>query len=170
VYKLGDKKSARELADAVLAKKMNHPLASYVKAQLLKGAGDEDKAIALLEAAVDKLAPEVKVLRLLGTLQFEGKKFAEAARTFELARTVEPKEPEWMTQLARTYVHTKETDKRIEVLKELVPTNADDLETRRQLAELLLTAKRPAEAERFAREALEIDVLHPEAQDLLRQA
>src|SRR5262249_35474636 len=148
----------------------DHPLASYVKARLLVGGGDEDKAVALLEAAVDRKAPEVKVLRLLGKLQFEAKKFAEAARTFELARTVEPQETERMTQLARTYVHTKETDKRIEVLKELVPTNADDLETRKKLSELLLQAKRFAEAERFAREALEIDVLDRDAQDTLTAA
>ena len=37
-----DRKEARKLADAVLAKKAAHPLASYVKARLLQDAGEEE--------------------------------------------------------------------------------------------------------------------------------
>ena len=51
-----------------------------------------------------------------------------------------------------------------------MPTDADDLDSRRLLAQLLAKAGRHAEAERYAREALEIDVLETTAQQTLEAA
>jgi Flp pilus assembly protein TadD len=56
------------------------------------------------------------------------------------------------------------------VLLKLVPTDPDDLDQRKRLAQLLLEAGRNAEAERIAREALEIDVRDAEAQESLVKA
>jgi tetratricopeptide (TPR) repeat protein len=167
---LGNRTEARKLADAALARMKGQPIASYVKAKLLKAGGEGDAAMALLEAAVDEKALEIKVLRLLGQMQFEAKKFAEAARTFELGRKEEPYENIWLKLLAKSYLQFGQTDKLIDVLKALAPTDADDLATRRELADLLLKAGRHAEAEKWAREALEIDVLDPEAQETLEAA
>jgi tetratricopeptide (TPR) repeat protein len=167
---LGNRSQARSLADAALARQKGHPLASYVKARLLKASGEGGAALPLLEAALDKKAPELKVVRLLGQLQFEAKKFKEAAATFELGQRVEPYESTWLKLLAKCYVQAGATDKLIEALKRLVPTDADDLGTRRELAGLLLKAGRAAEAEVYAREALEIDVLDREAQQTLEAA
>jgi tetratricopeptide (TPR) repeat protein len=167
---LGNRGEARKLADAALEQKKAQPLASYVKARLLIAGGDTEAAVQLLEAAVDRKDPEAKVLRLLGKLQFDAKKFSEAAQTFELGRSAEPYEPVWLTQLARAYTQTGDKEKLIETLKRLAPTDADDLGTRRQLAQLLLKGNRPAEAELYAREALEIDVLDEGAQEALESA
>jgi tetratricopeptide (TPR) repeat protein len=160
-------KEARELAEAALKKQKTHPLASYVKARLLQTAGEEDEARKLLEAAVDEKAPEPKVLQLLGKMYYENKDFAQAAKTFELGRQAEPYESKWLEELARVYAQSGDRDKQIAVLKDLVPTDADDLETRKRLARLLLEATQYADAERYARQVLEIDVRDAEAQEAL---
>jgi tetratricopeptide (TPR) repeat protein len=165
-----EKKEARKLADEVLAKRKTHALASYVKARLLLDAGDDAPAIALLEAAVDKQMPEPKVLQALGKLYYESRNFAKAAESYELASKAEPLESRWLIELARVYAQLGDKAKRIEVLKKLVPQSADDLDQRKRLAQMLLDANRPAEAEQYAREALEIDVRDAEAQEMLSKA
>jgi tetratricopeptide (TPR) repeat protein len=166
---LGDKKNARHLADAVLIGKKNHPIAAYVKARLLVAGGQPDEALSLLQG-VDIKTAEPKVLKLLGKLQLDAKKYADAAGTFELGRKLEPHDPVWLIGLARIYKQSDDQDKLIEVLKALVPTDADDLPTRRELAKMLLKAGKAAEAERYAWQALEIDVLDTVAQETLENA
>ena len=166
----GRTKEARTLADSVLAKDKARGLAAYVKAQLLQRAGDEDEARKVLEAAVDPKAPEPRVVELLGKLYLEGKDFRKAASMYELAHQAEPYESKWLTELAKIYVHSGDKDKQIKVLKELVPTDADDLESRKRLAGLLEEAGRHAEAEQYARQGLEIDVVDPAVQTVLGDA
>jgi tetratricopeptide (TPR) repeat protein len=161
---------ARKLAEAVLAKKKNHPLASYVKARLLLAAGDDEAARTVLETAVNREDPEPKVLQTLGRLYYEAKDFNRAADVFELGRKVEPYESKWLTELARVYGQAGAKDKQIAVLTDLAPTDADDLDVRKQLARMLADAGRFAEAERYARQALEIDVLDLDAQRALGDA
>jgi tetratricopeptide (TPR) repeat protein len=165
-----DPKTARKLADKVLAQRKNHPRASYVMAQLLRAAGEDEKALAMLEAAHDPKDPDPRVLELLGRTYFEAEKFDQAAELYEEARQAEPYDSKWLVELARMYAHTKNNEKLIQTLKELVPTDADELDQRKRLARLLLAAGRPAEAERYAREALEIDVIDAEAEQCLGEA
>jgi tetratricopeptide (TPR) repeat protein len=165
-----DMKEARKLVEAVLAKKPAHPLASYVKAKLLREAGDDEAALKLLEAALDKLDPEPKVLQALGALYYEARDFARAAEVYELAHKVEPYESRWLVELVRVYTQMGDKAKRIETLIQLVPTDADDLDQRKRLAEMLLEAGRHAEAARYARQALEIDVRDVEARECLEKA
>jgi uncharacterized protein HemY len=167
---VGDDKEARKLADAAVAKKSGHPLASLVIAQIQIANGEGARAIRTLEEASDVQPRDPRVLKLLGRLQFEAKKFSEAGRTYELGRKAEPYESTWLVELAKVYRQTNEDEKLTSVLKDLAPTNADDLEVRRKLAELLAKAGQHAEAERYARQALEIDVLDREAQGILRAA
>jgi tetratricopeptide (TPR) repeat protein len=167
---LGNRQKARKLADAALKQKKEQPLAAYVKARLLLAGGDRDGALSLLQGVLDKKAPELKVVKLLGKLRFDAKKFREAAEVYELGRAAEPYENFWLIHLVRCHRQSGDTDKLIESLKRLAPTDADDLDTRRELAQRCLKAGRAAEAERYAREALEIDVLDPEAQEALEGA
>jgi tetratricopeptide (TPR) repeat protein len=167
---LGDDTKATKLADAALAKKARHPRASVVKAMVLLGEKSVDRANNLLESAVDPKAPDPQVLRLLGRIQFETKKFAEAARTYELGRKAEPYENMWLVGLSKIYNQVKDDAKLVGVLKDLAPTDADDLATRRKLAELLSKEGQHAEAERYARQALEIDVNDREARRILLES
>jgi tetratricopeptide (TPR) repeat protein len=165
-----DRKEARRLVDAVLAKKPTHPLAAYVKARLLQDAGEDESVRALLEAALDRRAPDSKVLHALGKLYFEARDFAKAADIYELAHRTERSESKWLIELVRVYTQSGDKAKLIEALEKLVPTDADDLDHRKRLAHMLLDAGRLQEAERYARQALEIDVRDTEAQEFLLKA
>jgi tetratricopeptide (TPR) repeat protein len=165
-----EKVRARKLAEEVLGKKRDHPLANYVKARLVLQAGDVDEARTLLETGLDRAAPEPKVLQELGKLYYDGNDMARAADLFELGHKAFPLDSDWLEALARVYAQTGDKEKQIAVLKELVPTDADDLEHRKRLARMLLDAGRPDEAERYAREALEIDVRDGEMQEALQKA
>jgi tetratricopeptide (TPR) repeat protein len=164
------KKEARTLVDAVLARKKGHGLASYVKARLLLAAGDEDEARKLLELAVDRQTPDANVVQLLGKLYYDAKEMAKAREMYELGRKAEPFESKWLVELARVYGQTGDKDKLIAVLKDLAPTDADDFDVRKRLAKLLLDVDKPADAEKYAREALEIDVQDREMQETLLQS
>src|SRR5262249_27498468 len=79
-------------------------------------------------------------------------------------------ETRWLVELAKVYARSGKDAKLIDVLKDLAPTDADSLATRKKLAELLLKAGKFADAEKYARQALEIDVLDREAQKTLIEA
>ncbi|HYV39679.1 MAG TPA: tetratricopeptide repeat protein, partial [Gemmataceae bacterium] len=166
---LGDHPEAKRLATKAIAKKANHPLATYVLARMIAGA-DKAQAMTMLDAAVDPTDPDPKVLKLLGTLRFEGKEFGAAASIFEQGRKAEPYESAWLVELSKVYRATTNNEKLIGVLIDYVPTNADDLEARKLLCLLLAKMERHAEAETYARQALEIDVLDVSAQQVLEAA
>ncbi len=161
---------ARKLVEGVLANKKTHPLAAYVKARLVMAAGEEEEALRLLQAAVDPKAPEPKVLKALGKLYFDARDFSRAAQIFELGRKAEPLESQWLVELVKVYAQGGDKTKQMQALRELVPTNADDLDLRKQLAQLLLEGGQFSEAEKYARQALEIDVLDSAAQEALYKA
>ena len=68
-----DLKEARPFAEKALELKPHHPLASYVKAQLLVTIGDEDAALEVLEPALDPEAPERTRDRFAGRADDEGR-------------------------------------------------------------------------------------------------
>jgi tetratricopeptide (TPR) repeat protein len=165
-----DRVEARKLVDAVLAKKPEQPLAAYVKARLLLDAGDEEPAKALLEKALDRKNPNAKVVQLLGKLYYEAKAFDKSADLYEVQHAAEPTETRWLIELGRSYTQLEKRDKLIGVLQELTQADPDDLAQRKKLAGMLLEDGRMPEAERFAREALEIDVRDKTARSILEKA
>jgi tetratricopeptide (TPR) repeat protein len=165
-----DRAEARKLAEAALEQKKGHPLASAVLARLELLGGNTEKARKLLEEASDEKEPDPRVLRALGKLYFESNELLKAAEVFEKGRKAEPYDSSWLTELARVYGRLENKDKQIEVLEKLVKGDADDLEGRKRLARLLAAASKHAQAEKYARQALEIDVTDPEAQDILFKA
>lgn len=168
-YLRRDRAEARKLAQQVLDRKPKHPRASYVLSRLESLGGNKDKARLLLQQAVDPANPDPKVVRTLGKLYYDAGDLKKAAEMFELGRKAEPYENEWLTELARVYARDEQRDKQIEVLEELVKTEADELEGRKRLARLLGT-KDPAGSEKYARQALEIDVTDKEARQALYRA
>jgi tetratricopeptide (TPR) repeat protein len=161
---------ARKLAEEAAAKKKGCPRAAYVLARLAHQAGDAKQERELLEAALDKADPDLKVLAALADLYYDASEFAKAAELSELGRKAVPYEPKWLARLARIYAQTGDTAKQIDVLKDLVPTDADDLDDRKRLARLLLEAEKYAEAETYARQALEINVGDADAREALVKA
>jgi tetratricopeptide (TPR) repeat protein len=161
---------ARKLAEKALEKKSNHPLALYVLAMLARRAADTKQEKSLLEKAHDPKNPDPLVLKALGKIYYDAGDFARAADLFEIGRKLDPNDRDWLQELARVYAQTKERDRQISVLIDRVPTDADDLDRRVRLARLLVEAGKHKEAEKYARQALEIDVTSKEARELLFQS
>jgi hypothetical protein len=68
------------------------------------------------------------------------------------------------------YAQTGDKDKLIAVLTELVPTDADDFDHRKKLASLFAADGKWADAEKYAREALEIDLGDASVREVLDKA
>jgi tetratricopeptide (TPR) repeat protein len=169
-YKLGKKKDAKELADQVLAKEPRHATATYVKALTLIDEGNPDIAYSLLDSVATDELKDTKPLRLLVKLQFNAKKYPQAARTCERARKIDPHEQSWIVELAKIYTKTEQKDKLLEIYEEVAKIDPDDLLPRKRLARHNLDKGNNAEAERYARMGLEIDVLDKTCQEILIDA
>jgi cytochrome c-type biogenesis protein CcmH/NrfG len=166
----GNKKEAKKLADQVLGVEPRNPLAGYVKARLLLDDKAVESALALLESVITDDTTEVKPLKLLGQIQFQAEKYSQAARTFERCRKLEPHEMSYLGLLAKAYLKTEDQEKLADVYRELAKVDYDDPVPRRRLARQAQDAGKHADAERYAKMALEIDVLDTTAQDVLLEA
>jgi tetratricopeptide (TPR) repeat protein len=166
----GNRAEARRLAERVLQRDKKNPQASAVLARLARLSGNPKEERAYLEAALNKSSPDPKILLALGKIAYDAGEFPQAAELFELGHKTEPLEASWLEQLARVHAQTGDKAKQIAVLKELVPTDADDLDQRKRLVRLLLEKDQYADAERFARQAMEIDPQSDEVQEMLFKA
>lgn len=162
-----DRVEARKLAELALSQKKNHPRACMVLAKLAHLAGDLKQEKEFLVQGLDRQNPDLRLLQTLGKLYYDAGSYPAAGELFELGRKQEPQEPLWLEQLARVYAQTGDRAKHIAVLKELVPTDADDLERRKRLTKLLLEEKDFVEAEKYARQGMEIDVTDREVRESL---
>src|SRR5205085_1012016 len=81
-----------------------------------------------------------------------------------------PYDSKWLIELAKVYSQAGDKSRLVETLEKLVHGDPDDLDHRKRLASLCLDTGRPAAAERYAREALEIEVRDVEARDYLEKA
>lgn len=162
-----DRKAAREIAEKVLELKQKQPKAMYVLARLERLAGNVKRERNLLEEALNKDDPDPLIVLALGKIYYDASEFDKAEQMFDLGRKIEPIDPDWLKQLARVYAQKDDKAKLIGVLKELVLTDADELEQRLRLARLLLESSDAAEAEKYARQVMEINVRSKEGQKLL---
>ena len=106
----------------------------------------------------------------LSRAHLDAKDYPAAAAVLEHGRKVCPLDGDWLEQLARLYKMTEETDKLLGVLQELVIQDPDELDGRVRLARVSLEAGKPADAERFAKDALHIDVNNEDARKALIEA
>jgi len=161
---------ARKLVDEVLANDKAHSLATVVKAKLLIADGDDEAARKLVEAAVAVHPRDVRLHGYLGKLLLDAQEPKAAAEQFELCRKLDPLSPDWLMQLKELYTKLDDGPKLIDVLYEIVDKDADDLDSRKQLARRLHDSKQYANAEAMARDALLIDVLDEEARNVFLEA
>jgi tetratricopeptide (TPR) repeat protein len=161
---------ARKLIDGVLAKQKGHPLASLLKARLLVRAGDEDGAKEVLEVALKEAPDDPRLLSLVGRFHLDAEQYDKAAELFEKGRKLAPLDGDWAEQLVRLYTATKDNEKLMAVLKEVVSRDPDELAGRIKLAKAALEAKKYADAEAYARDAIQIDVNNEDARNALTDA
>lgn len=161
-----DPARARQLAQGVVNRYPGHPLATVVLAKLDAKAGRQAEAIRSLETVRGE-GHDADLLLTLGRLYLELGDDAKAAETLESGRKAFPHQTVWLIELAKLYKRGNDRSKRISVLRDLVATDADELDLRKLLAGLLLDEGDFAAAEQVAREALEINVLDEEVHDVL---
>lgn len=161
---------ARKLADAALKAKPGHAVATVVKARLLQRGGDDDGAKELLQAALKDNPDDHRLLMAVAKFHLDAKDYEAAAKLLEHGRTVAPLDGDWLEQLARVYKETKDAEKLMSVLAEVVSHDPDELDGRVRLAKAALEAKKYADAERFALDAIHIEVANADAKAVLLDA
>jgi Tfp pilus assembly protein PilF len=165
-----DLKEARHFADKALKAQPHHPLASFVKAQLLVTIGDDDAALALLEPALDPKQPNERLIDLLGELKMKAGQLDEAETLFELVRKEDPVRTKWISWLARIHLRQNKTDQFLSDLATIASFDADGIDVRRELAARYLAKGDAATAEKWAGECLHINVYDPALHVLLADA
>lgn len=161
---------ARKLIDGVLLKKKGHALASLLKARLLLRAGDEEAARELLEGALKESPQDPRLLNLVAKFHLDAEQYEKAAELFEKGRSLAPLEGDWDEQLVRIYSVTKNRAKLMNILKDIVSRDPDELAGRIKLARAALEEKQYKEAEFYARDAILIDVNNEDARNALMDA
>ncbi len=160
--KAGD---ARALVEAALKAEPGHGLASVVKARMLDQAKDAAGARVVLETAYKENPDDARVILALGRALTAAKEYEPAAAVFEMGRKTAP-EGDWLTELARLYTVLKKTGPLADVLAAMAVRDPEDFTVRVRLAQLKLDTDAPL-AERYAREALRLDLTSLEARELL---
>jgi tetratricopeptide (TPR) repeat protein len=169
LLKLGKRKEARKIALAALEENKAEPLAAVVMANLELRSEDVPAAVDWLEAALDRNDPHPKVLDLLAELRLKQDEFAQAADLFELGLKHDPEHIPWLKGLATAHLKTFEYEKLKPVLERLVVSDGDNAPVRKKLAQMALENEEFADAVRYARLALYIDVLDIETHRVLAQ-
>ncbi|MBW3597479.1 MAG: tetratricopeptide repeat protein [Planctomycetes bacterium] len=161
---------ARRLALAAQQVEPQQQLAAYVLARLQLSIGDARQALELLENAVSEEDPQENALALLAGLKLQAKDYEAAARLYRTGLKKLPGKEKWLKALARVYLTSQDNDKLTGVLGELAEIEYDDVLIRKKLAIESLEKKDYAAAEKWASDALLIDVTDAELHAALAQA
>ena len=161
---------ATQLVEAALKAEPGHPLASVVKARMLDAAKDTAGARVVLDVAAKENPDDSRVLLALGRALTAAKEYDAAAAVFERGRKAAPEGADWLPELARLYTVLKKVEPLADVLAEMTARDPDELPARLRLSRLRLDGGDAAAAERAAREALRLDLMHDEARALLLEA
>jgi tetratricopeptide (TPR) repeat protein len=151
--------AARRLAEAVLADKPKHQLATYVLARVRLLIGENKEAQELLEGCLDSAAPNDKVLSLLAMLKQKAGDTAGVEKLYELGHKAHPDDSKWLKALASLYLKSGETDKLAGLLTKLADRDSDQLRYRKKLAEIALEKKDFAAVLKWANQANQINVM-----------
>ncbi len=170
LFEANQRKKARELAEAALAKHKAEPLAAVVMAQLELRAENVPAAIAVLKPALDAKNPHRQVLKLLAQLDVRAEDYSAAEALYRLALDKQPAHLEWLKGLAVVYVKSKQPAKLPAVLEKIAAIDPDDAAVRKRLASLAFEEQRYADAVRYGGLALHVDVADVETHRIIARA
>jgi tetratricopeptide (TPR) repeat protein len=123
-----------------------------------------------LKAALDANPDNPKLLFVYGRVCQKAKQFDKAVEAYEKGRTVAPLDAAWRDHLSKIYTELNQPDKLLVILREIVAEDPDEIVGRIKIAQTALAAKEYAEAEKYARDAIMIDVNNEEARKALVEA
>jgi tetratricopeptide (TPR) repeat protein len=166
----GKTAEAKKLSGAAIAAEKGHPAASIVLARILQRDKDIPGARATLEAAVRENQEDPRLLLALARLYMDAGEPEKAAAELETLRKLGMPDTEILVMLEKLYTSSGKTEALMGVLAELSARAPDDIEVKLKLARLHHDAGNLTSTERFAREALHVNVLDEEARKLLLAA
>ncbi len=169
LLKLGKRKEARQIAEAVLDDNKAEPLAAVVMATLELRGENMKAAIGWLEPALDERDPHPKVLEGLADLRLKQEEYAQAAELYELGLKSDPEHVPWLRGLATAFLKSFDYEKAKPVLERLVVADGDNPAPRKRLAKMALDNEEFADAVRYARLALYIDVQDMETHQFMAE-
>jgi tetratricopeptide (TPR) repeat protein len=167
LLKLGKRKEARAIALAALDENKAEPLAAFVMATLELRSEDVPSALGWLEPALDRNDPHPQVLELLADLHLKQKEHVEAAELYELGLKHDPDHLPWLKGLATAYLKGFDYERLKPVLERLSVADGDNAAVRKKLAQMALENEQFDDVVRYARLALQIDVLDVETHQIL---
>jgi len=115
-------------------------------------------------------AAESGRFRKLAGMKLKAEKYGEAAEFYAAAERLDPTNPQWTAGQARVYLAAGQKQNLAQALVRFAQIEPDDLPSRKKLAELALERREAAIAQRWATEALEIQVQDADAHRLLAAA
>jgi tetratricopeptide (TPR) repeat protein len=154
----GAYEEARQLAAGVPKNSEKYQRAAYVLGRILVRAEKSSEAVKLLESRLDSDNPDAKVLNLLAALDLKEENYAEAARWYRLGARLQPQNLRWVRALALVHTRSQNEGPLADALERLAAAEADNLTARKELARLALARRDYAAAEKWANQAIEIDV------------
>ncbi|MHC4875733.1 MAG: tetratricopeptide repeat protein [Planctomycetota bacterium] len=167
------RKQARELAEQAIEKNPTEPLAAVVLAQLELVGRDFDGAAGYLEQALDREIPHAGVLGLLARVRLLQRRPQDAADLYELGRKklnigqhATPLSNEWLKGLAAAYLQLEDNERLEEILTLIAQLDADNISSRRKLAQLADERGDVDTAGKWAGEVIQIDVTDIDAHRL----
>lgn len=117
------------------------------QAQAARAAGDNGRAIDLLEQARAQAPDDPTVLRLLGSSYAFAHRYPEAIATLKRARTVAPRDQDIALALARAYLWSGDTAAASEVARQIASDDPDNTELA-ALQTSIARAQQPEQSER----------------------
>ncbi len=153
-----DKPQARRYALAAQKQSPQHPLAGYVMARLQLAIGDRERAMELLDLALDRQLPHEDVLALLAALKLQTGDIKSAQALYELGDEKLPHSGRWVKGLVKIHLQSGDTNKLLPVLRRLNVLEPDNGPARQKLAELTLAAKDYPAAVALAMRGIHADV------------
>jgi Tfp pilus assembly protein PilF len=157
-FEAEDVPAARKSAVAAQKIDAKNATAGYVLARVRMSIGETEEAEKILSEVHNEESPDERVVSLLAAIRFQADDMPGAERYFLLGlKQFYPRE-KWQKALARVYLKTADNDKLAPVLTELAGLDYDNATLRKKLAEIAASKKDWKAAERWAIDALFIDL------------
>ncbi|MDA7977307.1 MAG: tetratricopeptide repeat protein [Pirellulales bacterium] len=162
--------NARKFAKAAADIQDKHQQAAYVLARLQLVTGEQDQAMALLDAAINPQEPFAPGIQLLSALKCAQGDFAEAEELVLTAKRAQPNARQWTEYLAAIYLRSGDDEKLAPQLEILANADADQFNYRKKLAVIAASQEDYSAAARWAREGIWIDVNDVDLHEILANA
>jgi len=153
-----DQSLARRWASTAKGLNQKQPVAAYVLARLQLESGDDQGAISLLEAALDKKAPHEELLALLAALKLKAGELPAAEDLYRLGDEHFSGSYRWVKGLASVYLRADNKAKLVPMLRRWSELEPDNAAVQKKLAQLTQAAGEFVTAAEAATRAVRLDV------------